>query len=262
MFLGKEPRCKSKVDVGYILDSSGSLKADYQNEKNFLKSLAESFGVSGDGSRAGVITFSVNAEHSIKMKDHADISSFNAAVDAIPLMGFTTRIDKALRLAQNELFTLENGARPTTPKILILLTDGSQTADADAESPGDIADELRKTGVTLLVVGIGSHTNTTELSHIAGGPGKTFSAASFDELTSARFIGNIADKSCEVGKYELYYLNIYFSYCELDSRQMTSQPCTNEIHLSFHYTEIGKASHISSTANASIFSLTLLPLTE
>ena len=79
------------------------------------------------GSRAAVITFSYRAKHSIKMKDHTDITSFNAAVDAIPLMGMTTRIDRALRLTQRELFALENGARPNHPKILILLTDGSQT---------------------------------------------------------------------------------------------------------------------------------------
>ena len=52
-----EPKCKSKVDVGYILDSSGSLVNDYENEKDFLKALAQSFGVSEDGSRAGVVTF-------------------------------------------------------------------------------------------------------------------------------------------------------------------------------------------------------------
>ena len=61
------------------------------------------------------------------MKDHRNITSFKAAVDAIPLMGMTTRIDRALRLTQKELFALENGARPNHPKILILLTDGSQT---------------------------------------------------------------------------------------------------------------------------------------
>ena len=52
-----EPKCKSKVDVGYILDASGSLLNDYDAEKDFLKALAQSFGVSKDGSRGGVVTF-------------------------------------------------------------------------------------------------------------------------------------------------------------------------------------------------------------
>ena len=122
-----QPKCKSIVDVGFILDSSGSLRNEYQKEKDFLKSLAEAIGISKEGSRAGVITFSYKAEHSIKMKDHTDILDFNAAVDAIPLMGSTTRIDRALRLTQKELFSANNGALANNQNMLILLTDGSQT---------------------------------------------------------------------------------------------------------------------------------------
>ena len=65
-----------------------------QLEKDFLKSLAEAFGVSSQGTRAGVVTFSSKAKHSIKLKDHKNVDSFKAAVDGIPLMGFRTRIDR------------------------------------------------------------------------------------------------------------------------------------------------------------------------
>ena len=81
------------------LTSSGSLRKDYGKEKNFLKVLTATFGISPSGSRAGVITFSYYTEHSIKLKDHTDLLGFNKAVDKIPVMGSTTRIDKALRLA-------------------------------------------------------------------------------------------------------------------------------------------------------------------
>ena len=71
-----------------------------------------------------------------QMKDFTDIEEFDRAVDSIPLMGFTTRIDKALRMAQKDLFALKYGARPSTPKILIVLTDGSQSWEFDFEDPG------------------------------------------------------------------------------------------------------------------------------
>ena len=87
------------------------------------------------------------------MSDHDDINSFTDAVRKIPLMGSTTRIDKALRLAQKELFATENGGRANLPKILILLTDGTQTAGQDAQDPGDIADEIRKSGIHTIVIG-------------------------------------------------------------------------------------------------------------
>ena len=192
--------CKAKVDVGFVLDSSGSIRNDYQNEKDFLKSVAAVFGVSKNESRAGVITFSHNVEHSIKLKDHTDLTTFSAAVDAIPLMGSVTRIDKALRLTQKELFTTENGARAGLPKILLLLTDGSQTPSADAEDPATIAEELRKSGITLLVVGMGSGVNPTELAKIAGGDDKAFSAATFNDLLSDDFMKSVQDKACS-GSY-------------------------------------------------------------
>ena len=166
-----------------------------------MKVLASAFDISPNGSRAGVVTFSYNAEHSIKLKDHDDLAGFNTAVDKIPLMGSTTRIDKALRLTQRELFSLSNGARPGIPKILVLLTDGSQTADADAVDPGDIADELRDQGIRVLVIGIGGGVNQTELLHLGGGQANTFSAASFDELVSSSFIKKVMEKKCEVGKF-------------------------------------------------------------
>ena len=192
------------------------MRNDYQREKDFLKALAGSFGLGDDRSRAGVITFSYFAEHSIKLKDHSDISSFNDAVDKIPLMGSTTRIDKALRLSQDELFSLSNGARPGIPKIIVLLTDGSQTQDADAVDPGDIADDIRNDGVRILVIGIGSGVNQTELEHLGGGKENTFSAASFDELINKEFIKKVTDKNCQIGMYfQLFACGIHvcFTIC-------------------------------------------------
>ena len=194
-----KPKCQVVIDVGFILDSSGSLRNNYEQEKEFLKSLAKTFGVSSNGSRAGVVTFSYFSKHSIKLSDHSDIASFNRAVDKIPLMGSTTRIDKALRLAQKELFSLGNGGRVDVPKLLILLTDGTQTQDAGAEDPGDIAEELRANGINILVVGIGRGINETELTHIAGEEKSVYSAASFESLAENDFLESVRTRSCDKG---------------------------------------------------------------
>ena len=167
-----------------------------------MKSLAATFGISDDGGRAGVVTFSYYTEHSIKLNQHTDLASFNDAVDDIALMGSTTRIDKALRLTQKEMFTLANGGRPGVSKLLVVLTDGSQTQDAGAEDPGDVADELRKAGIRVIAVGIGKGVNTTELAHIAGEAKNVFSAASFDELISTDFLGTVNKAGCAQGMYD------------------------------------------------------------
>ena len=103
-------------------------------------------------------------------------------------MGSTTRIDKALRLADTELYSELNGHRAGVAKILVILTDGSQTPDADAEDPGNITDEMRTRGYTIIVVGIGPGTDPRELNHMAGGAGRSFRASSFDEFQFVSYV--------------------------------------------------------------------------
>lgn len=191
-----EPCGAVSADLGFVLDASGSLKDRYNDEKYFLKTLASSFGISKNDVRASVVTFSSWPELSIKFSDHKTTDSFNSAVDAIPLMGYQTRIDKALQMVKSEMFTPENGARASIPKILILLTDGAQTKQTGYIDPAFPAEELRKAGVYLVVIGIGSKVDVAELKHMAGDTGTYYTAASFDELISDDFIRNISKTAC------------------------------------------------------------------
>ena len=191
--------CSIDVDVGFILDSSGSIRRYYRKEKEFLNKVAKSFGISVNGSHSGVVTFSLQSELSIKLGDFTDIESFSKAVDAIPLMGRTTRIDRALKLAHKELFNVANGARVHTRKILVLLTDGTQTVMAGAEDPDHVARELRKSNITVIVVGMGPGVNLVELRKI--GRDHLFTAPTFHILTSKAFIDELTKRACEIGTY-------------------------------------------------------------
>ena len=179
------------------MDSSGSLAREYNKEKQFLKSVAEKFQISESGTRAGVVTFSSRTEHSIRLNDHFDTASFNTAVDNIPLMGLQTRIDLALRLAQKELFREENGARSDRPKVLILLTDGEQTTIDGYEDPRIPAEEIRASGVRLLVVGIGQGVNKNDLRDIAGHERNVYTVSSFDDLIDGDFVDKLQSGSCK-----------------------------------------------------------------
>ena len=104
-------KCKSSMDIGFIVDSSGSLRTEFHKEKKFVNLFTESVGFGLSTSRVGVITFSSDAMISIKLSQYDSLDGFNQAVNALPMMGSTTRIDKALQLAQNQFFTSSNGAR-------------------------------------------------------------------------------------------------------------------------------------------------------
>ena len=196
--------CKSKLDVGFIIDSSGSARNNYDNEKFLVKILAErlGLGLAEQSTRCGVITFSYHAKVEIKLRDHNDTATFYHAVDKIPYMGSTTRIDKALRAAQKELFTSQNGGRKDTAKFLVLFTDGPQSKTDGAEDPVRIANELRSDGITILVIGWGSNVNSRDLLRIAGGDeSHMIRVTSFiDDLYSELFIKKVVEISCNIGK--------------------------------------------------------------
>ena len=50
--------CRTTLDIGFVLDSSGSLRREYHKEKRFLNLLAEKLGVGSQDTRAGVVTYS------------------------------------------------------------------------------------------------------------------------------------------------------------------------------------------------------------
>lgn len=193
------------MDVGFLLDSSGSLKRDYAKEKKFLNALAETFGV-GKGSRGGVITFSYFVEHTFKLSDHSNIASFKRAVTNIKFMGSTTNIDRALRLSQRKMFKPENGGRANVPDILILLTDGTQSKHRNMENPVKVANELRKSGVTIIAVGIGPGTKKEELIDISGRVRNVFRVSSFAHLNKRNFIERVAEFACKKGKLIMAFL--------------------------------------------------------
>lgn len=161
-----------------------------------MKELASKFKISSGGVRGSVVTFSTESELSIRFNDHSSTSSFNNAIDNIPFMGFQTRIDKALRTTQREMLNAQNGARASVVKVVILLTDGTQTRTGRFEDPAAIAEELRNAGVHLVVVGIGSDVSSDELTDIAGDRSYVFTANNFDQLVTKEFINQVGKATC------------------------------------------------------------------
>ena len=196
--IGK-PICDSVMNVGFILDSSADVKDKYNAEKQLLKELAASFGVSPSGSKASVIAYSDVANINIKFTDNDNIQSFSDAVDKIPLMDSKNRIDKALELADKTMFTLSNGAKPDVVNVLVILTSGTESDDEDAVNPASIAEEMIKSGVNIITVGIGENVNKDQLGAITGDESNIFMAASVDKLADPLLVKKINEHACEKG---------------------------------------------------------------
>ena len=201
--------CRATFDVGFILDSSYSLLEDYQKEKDFVKQCAGKFGISKNGTHAAMIDFSLYAYLAVKLSYYTDIPSFNNAVDSIPLIGYMTRIDLAMNVANKEMFSHENGGRDDASKVLILITDGTQSDDDDVTDPAAIAAEIRGRGIETFVVGVGDAINETELLSIAGRSEHLFTADSFDDLIGSRVAEHIVNAACALDSDEFTYYGKY-----------------------------------------------------
>ena len=187
------PRCKSLiVDIGFILDSSP--RYSFNDEKSFLKNLVKKLGLSKNGVHAAVTTFSSSANLRIKF---SEISNFESAVNSIAVEVGTARIDLALQNAKDEMFLEKNGGRPSVEKLLIFLTDGSQTETTGAKV---LAQGIRDMGINVVVIGVGSEVNAAKLAELSGGV-NSYIAESFAELKSEIFVQKIARAGCDIGNY-------------------------------------------------------------
>ena len=103
------------------------------------------------------------------------------------------------------MFLERNGADNSLNKILIIFTDGNQTPRRSAEDPALIAEELRQSGVNVLIVGVGAFVNAEKLLRIGGGhANKVFYADTYEGLIKKGSVNNIMNENCIfVGMYHV-----------------------------------------------------------
>ena len=174
------------------MDSSGSIsRTNYLKEKAFINAVAQSFGISKSQSRAALVLFSNSASVQIRFQDHASTSSFQAAVDLLRHERGRTRIDRALQVASKDVFPF---ARKDVHQIAFVITDGEQTQESDTEDLKVASEPLRKAGVQVLALGVGSGINPDELRLIVERDEDVLIAKNFQELLER--VGSLIKSTC------------------------------------------------------------------
>lgn len=174
----EEILCTQPIDLGIILDSSDGIGSNWPEVVDFAKALVAFFNVGPKRSHVGIITYGTEAELALDFKTFQgdDLSSedVQGLIENLVPQGGDRFIDKALSLANEQLFTVEAGMRvddEDTTKALILLTTGKQTKDQGRlTSLREVSQSLRDRGVKIYVVGLGSidDIDVNELIQIGG----------------------------------------------------------------------------------------------
>ena len=106
-------KCQNKLDLGFILDSSGSVgQYNFEGMKSFVKDLTDFYKLGSDETRVSVMSFSDSTNIHIAFSSYfSDKNQFDSAVDRIGFADGGTATAMALNLAYNSMFTPRYGAR-------------------------------------------------------------------------------------------------------------------------------------------------------
>lgn len=100
--------CKAKVDLGFLVDASGSIemygRGNYQRMKDFIKEVAASFVISRHGTHVGVVVFASRPEPVFPFNTYYTRRGVMNAVQKIPYINGGTRTGLAIRRATRYLF--------------------------------------------------------------------------------------------------------------------------------------------------------------
>ena len=153
----------------------------YPLQSQIAQKIASQYQLSPNGTRASIVIYSNNAQIELLLKDGTSQQAFQQKLDNLPFLGLDTRLDRGLYLARLSLFTKKYGARAKVPKILYIFIDGEQST-LDNAALNAQAEELRKLGVQVVIMGVGGAVDRKELEAVAYPNDKVYYAASFHDL--------------------------------------------------------------------------------
>ncbi|XP_074618780.1 collagen alpha-1(XX) chain-like [Acropora palmata] len=129
---------------------------------------------------------------------------YKELVDKIRFQRGFTFIDKALLVADKDVFTTARGMRPELPQIAIVITDGKQTINRGPYVELSVASRgLKDKNVNVYPLGIGPNVDQAQLEEVASSANNIFTAPNFDELIPVA--DTIVQNSCPETVNDLQY---------------------------------------------------------
>ncbi|EDO50077.1 predicted protein, partial [Nematostella vectensis] len=150
--------CKARLDLGFLVDGSGSIKAArFKGVKRFIQNVISRFHISPKHTRVGLVLYSNNPYKIFGFNKYTNKNAAMKATGRIPYPRRGTKTGRALAYTGRYLFRSSKRRR-----VLILLTDGRSYDRVSAP-----ARKLRQAGIHIYAVGVGRNYNIKQLRSIA-----------------------------------------------------------------------------------------------
>ena len=115
-----DQECRPVVDIAFIIDSSGSIgRTNWERMKRFLKALISKLDVSPSATHVAAVAYSNNANVEMRFNNVQNTNEVIRILDDMRWQRGFTYTDKALLLADSDLFQTANGMRPNIAKVNI-----------------------------------------------------------------------------------------------------------------------------------------------
>lgn len=110
---------QASADYAFLMDASGSiLPPEFDILKQFVKQVIDFLQIGPDKTHVGVIEYSRGASLQLNFTRSFNKTEIKELVDGVPHTAGITRIDLALKIASEELFTTQGGMRDDSRKVL------------------------------------------------------------------------------------------------------------------------------------------------
>lgn len=114
--------CPVPLDFAMIVDASGSIsRTNFAILIKFIQEMMDGFDISEDGTHIAIVEYSTKPSVQLKFNDFSG-AALNAVnlkrkIGEIPHTRGKTYIDKALAMANRDVFSAEGGMRPDVLKV-------------------------------------------------------------------------------------------------------------------------------------------------
>lgn len=192
MFIG----CDGKLDLAFIVDSSGSIRSSrFEDVKEFISNITSNMEISQDKTRVGIISFSDDASLQIRLDQYGRKEDLMQAIKGLPYLRGRTHTASALRMMREELFQVNNGDRTNVPDLAVVITDGYSNINPEETIPEAIL--AREMGIEIVVASIENDVTNMELRGIASRPvdSNLINIRRYSELPS--IVSTITQATCD-----------------------------------------------------------------
>jgi len=174
----KEPVCKLKADVVFVIDAAGENAEGWRTLLFFLKDLIKELDVHMEGVHVGVVKYDVTATVEFTLDRYFDDLMIEEALFRISQNPEGGNLAAGLQTMREVVFTEAGGDRKDVPNIAILLTMQEPSEPAQVLEQAQAAAD---SDITVLAVGVGEDVRKDLLMHL---PDQAFHVPDHFELHS------------------------------------------------------------------------------